>query len=356
MYSILRTLMWLSAILLIHPAAGLYADGSGEDIVHRKAPSRDYSTSIKSKSNTAEDGMYQVALSGTGEPRFDPKTGGRVRFIFSVMDKVNNRQYPVYLDNMTAKVIRIALFQGRLVVIGEESTLGSLITTVIDLASREEIDAFIGFGTTLSENGRFLTYLKFFPTQSAEPEAMSDLILVYDLADSSDGNRIRGEEAYKNDPSGRLIEVGHPIYPEVNTGKKHYRVWVREENKRHAVIPNGFFWFDHDRKIAFGDQIGDKTYVVVVDLSGGLTHPVIHKTGIDLSSLLRPEERENETLLHGAKALKLENVQGLKDGKIRIRISSDIPLQNDQIELPVEESSPATSIETRESVPSAHDP
>jgi hypothetical protein len=338
MYLILRALVWLSTILLIHPAADLYAsDASSKPIM-------------------AEDGRYRVALTGPGEPWFDPKTGGRVKFTFSVIDKTNDHPYPVYLDNVTAQVDHIAIYQGKLIVMGEEATLHSSVTSVIDLDSREERDSFIGFGQTLSETGRFLSYRKFYPQQTAVPEAMSDLILIYDLDDSADGNRLRGGEAYKNDPSGRLIEVGHPIYPEVNAGKKHYRVWVREENNRHTVIPNGFFWFDHDRKIAFGDQIGDETYVVVVDLSDGLNHPVVHKMGIDLLSLLRPEERKNEAVLQEAKHLKLENIQDLKNGKFRIRISSDIPLQSDQIELPKEVSGSAASEKTHESVQPAHDP
>jgi hypothetical protein len=338
MYLILRALVWLSTILLIHPAADLYAsDASSKPIM-------------------AEDGRYRVSLTGPGEPSFDPKTGGRVKFTFSVIDKTNDHPYPVYLDNVTAQVDHIAIYQGKLIVMGEEATLHSSVTSLIDLDSREERDSFIGFGQTLSETGRFLSYRKFYPQQTAEPEAMSDLILIYDLDDSADGNRIRGGEAYKNDPSGRLIEVGHPVYPEVNAGKKHYRVWVREENERHTVIPNGFFWFDHDRKIAFGDQIGDETYLVVLDLSDGLNHPIPHKMGIDLMSLLKPEERKNEAVLQEAKRLKLENIQDLKNGKFRIRISSGIPLQNNQIELPKEVSGPAVSEKTHESVQPAHDP
>jgi len=361
MYLILQRALWLWLFLLIWPAANLYGDGdvksfSDEDGVHRNPPNRDYSTPFRSKSNMTEDDRYQVALSGPGEPWFDPDTGGRVRFTFSVTDKVNNRQYPVNLDNMTAKISRIAIYQGKLVIIGEESTLHALISTVIDLGSREEIDEFIGFGSTLSESGRFITYLKFFPPQTSEPEAMSDLVLVYDLADSSDSNRMRGDEAYKNDRSGRLIEVGHPVYPEINAGKKHYRVWVREENSRHTVIPSGFFWFDQDRKFAFGDRIGDETYVVVVDLSDGLNHPVIHKMGIDLLSLLKPEERKNEAVVHEARHLKLENIQDMKNGKFSIRLSSDIPLQSDQIELPKDASVPAVSEKTPAPVQPAHDP
>jgi hypothetical protein len=333
-----RSMVWLWMILLIHPPAGLFA------------------ADASSNSMMVEDGRYHVSLTGAGEPFFDPKTGGRVKFTFSVIDKGNNRQYPVYLDNLTARVDHIAIYQGKLVVIGEEATLHSSITSLIDLDSRAERDSFIGFGNTLSETGRFLSYRKFYPLQTAEPEVMSDLVLIYDLADTSDGNRIRGEESYKNDPIGRLIEAGHPVYPEVNAGKKHYRVYVREENDRHTVIPGGFFWFDHDRKIIFGDQFGGETYLVVVDLSGGLNHPVIHKTLIHLSSMLRPEEHGSATVLQGADKLKLENVQDLKNGRIRVRFSSGIPLQNDLLELSIDGSGPAVPSLMHESIPPSHNP
>ena len=308
------------------------------------------------KSISAEDGEFRVVVTGEGEPWFDPKTGGRVKFTFTVTEKVDNRQYPVYLDNVTAKVSNLSIFQGKLIVVGEEANLHSPVTTLIDLKNREEADSLIGFGITVSPTGRFLSYRKFYPPQTAEPPVMSDLVLVYDLADSADGNRMRGEDAYRNDPIGRLTEVGHPIYPESNAGKKHYRVWVPEENKRHAIIPNGFFWLDHDRKIAFGDQIGEEDYLVVVDLSNGLTHPVIHRMPIDLRSLLRPEDRENPSILHDVQPLKLESVQEVENGKIKVRISSRIPLRDNSFEFPFEEAAPVASQQTRESPPAAHEP
>ncbi|MBI3597445.1 MAG: hypothetical protein HY203_09860 [Nitrospirae bacterium] len=333
-----QILFGLLAVLSFHPTIHSYAEDNTQ------------------KSITAEDGEYRAILTGAGEPWFDPKTGGRVKFTFSVTDIINNRQYPVYLDNVTAKVFNLSIFQGKLIVMGEEANLHSPVTTLIDLKNREEADSFIGFGNTQSPTGRFLSYRKFYPPQTAEPPVMSDLVLVYDLADSAAGNRMRGEDAYRNDPIGWLTEVGHPIYPESNAGKKHYRVWVPEENKRHTIIPNGFFWFDHDRKIAFGDQIGDEDYVVVVDLSSGLTQPVIHRMEIDLRSLLRPEDRENATILHEAKPLKLESVQDLKNGKIEVRISSRVPLRDNRLEFPFEETAPAASKQTQESAQPTHGP
>jgi hypothetical protein len=338
MFSIKQILFCLLVILSSRPTINAYAEDDTQ------------------KSITAEDGEFRAVVTGEGEPWFDPKTGGRVKFTFSVTDKVNNRQYPVYLDNVTAKVFSLSIFQGKLIVMGEEANLHSPVTTLIDLKNREEADSFIGFGNTLSPTGRFLIYRKFYPPQTAEPAVMSDLVLVYDLADSAGGNRMRGEDAYRNDPIGRLTEVGHPIYPENNAGKKHYRVWVPEVNKRHAIIPNGFFWFDHDRKIAFGDQIGDEDYLVVVDLLNGLAHPVIHRMPIDLRSLLRPEDRENPSFLHDAQPLKLESVLDVKNGKIKVRISSRITLRENSLEFPFEEATPALSHQTQDPAPPTHEP
>ncbi|HUK55320.1 MAG TPA: hypothetical protein VLY20_01525 [Nitrospiria bacterium] len=333
MSSLSRIVFGLSVVLLFYPAINAHAEDGPP------------------KSVAAEDGDYRVVLAGAGEPWFDPKTGGRVKFTFTVTDKANHQQYPVYLDNVTAAVSNLSIFQGKLIILGEEENLHSPITTLMDLKNRGEIDSFIGFGSAQSQTGRFLCYRKFYPPETAEPPAMSDLVLVYDLADSADGNRARGEEAYRNDPIGRLTEVGHPIYPENNAGKKHYRVWVPDENKRHAIIPNGFFWFDQDRKIAFGDRVGDEDYLVVVDLSGGLTRPLIHKMEIDLQSLLRAEDRGNASLLHDLQPIKLESVQDLKNGKIEMRLSSPIPLQENNVEFSFAGTAPTDSKPMPESSP-----
>lgn len=330
----LRTLAWLSLVLWIFPTARIHADDNRSSLAE------------------AEDGRFHIGLVGAGEPRFDPKTGGRVKFTFSVIDKVENRQFPVYLDNLTAKVNRLAIYQEKLIVMGEEATLHSSITTLIDLVGRQAIDSFIGFGPTLSGTGRFMSYRKFYPMPTADPEVMSDLVLIYDLSDSADGNRMHGMKAYKNDPVGRLIEVGHPVFPEKNADRKNYRVYVRKETARHTVIPNGFFWLDDDRKIAFVDRSGGEYDLVTVDISNGLDHPVIQKAAIDLLPLVRSEDPDIEAVVREAGQLKLEDVQDMMNGKVRIRISSPIPLRDDQIEISLEEKVPTPSFRSHKSVAS----
>jgi len=295
-----------------------------------------------------EDSRYVINLNGPGEPWYDPNLGGRVKFTFSVIDKLDSRQFAVYLDNMTAKINRIAIYRDKLIVIGEEASLHSVITSLIDLSRREEVDTFVGFGTQLSGTGRFLSFRKFYPPDTSDPEAMSDLVLIYDMDGSPDSNRMRGIDAYKNDPIGRLTEVGYPVFPEKFAGRKNYRVWVRDENDRNSVVPEGFFWFEGDQKFGFLDRIGGKYLLVMVDISDGPSHPVTHKHEIDPLSLIGPEGSGKPDVIHTVEPLRLEGIEKLMDDRIRIRLAAGIPLQNNQIEFPAGESAPTASVHSNE--------
>jgi hypothetical protein len=325
----LPTVLFLWPIFFLFPPSLLYASENTEIVM-------------------AEDGRYVISLSGPGEPWYDPKLGGRVKFTFSVIDKVNSRQYAVYLDNMTSKINRIAIYHDKLIVIGEESSLHSVITSLIDLSNREEIDTFVGFETKPSGTGRFLSFRKFYPPETSEPEAVSDLVLIYDMDGSPDSNRMRGIDAYKNDPIGRLTEVGYPVFPEDFAGRKNYRVWVREENRRNSVNPEGFFWFGGDQKFGFLDRIGGKYLLIVVDISNGPSHPVIHTHEIDPLSLIGPEENGKPDMIHAVEPLRLEGIEKLKDETLRIHLAAGIPLQKNQIEFPAEESAPTASTQSNE--------
>jgi len=296
----------------------------------------------------AEDARYLITLAGPGEPWYDPKLGGRVKFTFTVIDKVDNRQYAVYLNNMTAKITRLAIYRNKLIIMGEESTLHSSITSLIDLNLREEIDAFIGYGTKLSGTGRYIGFRKFYPPDTSEPAIMSDLILVYDMDATADANRMRGLDAYKNDAIGRMTEVGFPVFPEINASRKNYRVWVRRESSRNSVLPQGFFWFDGDRRFGFLDQQNGKYFIVVVDISNGPDHPAVREHEIDLRSLLRPEDQKDEALIREPGLIRIESIDKTAEERIRLHLVSRVALQNDQPEFSLTEMTPPPSVQANE--------
>lgn len=291
----------------------------------------------------AENGRYSIHLTGPGEPWYDPKLGGRVKFTFSVIDKPDSRQYVVVLNNMTAKINRIAIYRDKLIVLGEESTLHSSITSLIDLATRKEADEFIGFETKLSETGRFMSFRKFYPPDTSPPETMSDLILIYDLDASADSNRMHGIDAYKRDPIGRLTEVGYPVFPDRNASRKNYRVWVRNEHRRNAVIPDGFFWFDGDRRFGFLDRVGGKYFIVVVDISNGPDSPVVREHRINLASLIGPEDQNGGPSIDEDEPIRLKNIEKTAGERIRIHLAAHVPLRNNPVEFSLDEMTPPPS-------------
>ena len=286
---------------------------------------------------SAENDRFVVELVGPGEPRYDPGSGGRVKFTFMVTDQGEARQYPITLDNITSEIQEIRFAGDQLIVFGSEATHHSSIITIMNPENGTVIDSMMGFEVSLSGSGRYLSYRKFYPSLGSAPALRSDLVLVYDLADSPAGNRLRDMAVYRSDPIGRLIEVGRPVYPEENIGKTNYRVWVRSKNRRHSIVPNGIFWLKEDRGVVFIDRVSGENNLILVDLSAGIDRPVVYKKWIDLPALMRAEDVGDEARLREAKQLRLEDVKELEDGLIWFRISSEAVLAKNELQVSMEE-------------------
>ena len=286
---------------------------------------------------SVENNRFVVELMGPGEPRFDPNTGGRVKFTFNVNDKSVGRKYSITLDNITSEIRNIRFSRDRLIVFGIEATHHSPVTTILNAVNGAEIDSIMGFDFSLSESGASLAYRKFYPPQGSAPPRQSDLVLVYDLSDSPAGNRLRDLAIYLGDPAGRLIEVGRPIYPEKNIGKTNYRVWVRAKNRRHSIAPEGIFWLERDRGVAFIDRVSGENNLVLVDLSAGLDRPMIYKKWINVLTLMRMEDVGDAVLVREAKQLRLKGVHEFENGLIAFRISSGTDLAINELELSMDD-------------------
>ena len=295
----------------------------------------------EARTTSTENERFVVELVGPGEPRYDPGSGGRVKFTFKVTDKVSDqveaRQYPIVLDNITSEIQEIRFAGDQLIVFGSEATQHSSIITIMNPEDGTVIDSMMGFEFTLSGTGRYLSYRKFYPALGSAPPRQSDLVLVYDLSDSPAGNRLRDMAVYRGDPIGRLIEVGRPVYPEENIGKTNYRVWVRAKNRRHSIVPKGIFWLEEDRGVVFIDRVSGENNLILVNLSAGIDRPVVYKKWIDPLALMRVEDAGDEALVREAKQLRLEDVQELEDGMIWFRISSDAVLAKKELQLSMED-------------------
>jgi len=255
------------------------------------------------------------------------------KFTFSVHHKLTQQDSIIEMENMTTEIGEIKIVKDRLVIFGDVSNAAWGVT-ILDLKRHKEIDFIICYRPQLSETKRYLIYEKFYPRFS--PEEASDLILIYDLEQSPEDNRV--EEKYKNirekskrvgDP-GYLIaseNVGYPIYPEENIAKQTYFVWVPSPEERHFILTRGkYLWLDQDNKILFVDGYGGENWLVLVDLSKGLSKMTIKKKIIDVASVLTldPKTPDYETLLKEEKErFAVSELRPRKDGRIDIHLSRE---------------------------------
>jgi hypothetical protein len=278
----------------------------------------------------AEDERYQVHLAGSGESWYDPNMGSRMKFSFKVLHKTTREEALLTLDNLTTAVKDIQVVGDRLVVFGEEPTARASVITFFHLKTGQVVDTLLAYDYSLSKTGRYLAYRKFYPAQS-DPPSTSALILLYDLQADPSENRLKPEK--RLDPFDQMVEVGHPVYPEWNVSRKSYRVWVQDHHQRHHLISKRFAWFDEDRKLVFGEQVGDQNFLVVLDLSNGITGPEIYRMPIEPKPKLLPENGTEQAALPYVMPLSVDSIQPLDHAKVRLTVSSKTGRQSEEIEL-----------------------
>lgn len=150
---------------------------------------------------------------------------------------------------------------------------------------------------------------------------------------------MKGLSTYRNNTIGLLTEVGRPVFPMANARKKRYRVWVREESKRHRILPGGFFWLKGDKRLAFIDRMGQSFRLIVIDHEYLETEPKIHSADLDpVASFEEDHEKSDaKTGEHSdiVPRFHLDKVLTLESGTIQVHLSDrdgedqvwEVPLQ-----------------------------
>jgi len=132
---------------------------------------------------------------------------------------------------------------GKLVVRGMVNGAGSEIA-VVDVASAKLLDRFVCYLPSISPDGRYIAFIKFYPAHFTE--GADDHYMLYDLARSAEGNRPAGVPAEDWDT------VGFCLYP-IGVGNQSADNLRRPEGTRH-MSRSGFFWSAHGQ-VAFADQV-----------------------------------------------------------------------------------------------------
>src|SRR2546422_3435616 len=246
------------------------------DTGHSKHVERSYEKPFDPSHQTLSTSTKEVRIA---LKRREPCTRcpGGSRFIFEVTNKRQGTKSEFVLENETSQVDEVHILSpSKTAVIGRVLSSTSIVN-VVDNETGRLIDSFYCFSPTLSENKRFIAYVKVFPAHFVE--GVSAEYLVYDFT------RIPQENRYSEVSLDNRIDVGLPIFPPGSLNRPGDNVAV-EETQRHMLASSGFFWSRDSKKIAFADRSNGKNSVAVVDIYAGVETARVQATNISPSEVV----------------------------------------------------------------------
>jgi hypothetical protein len=184
----------------------------------------------------------------------------------------------------------------KLVVLGGGG--GANVVVIFDLLRGEKIDWFYCFyPQRVSQN--WIAYVEWVPRPGSE---LTHIVLLYDLTKSPDENRVQKDMRLPIPApnSASPVGVGIPIFPETNARLKSYLRKDSGAGTPQHMLAHTFCLLPPDRLLFIGiDEppgkggMAYRDYLVVVDLSRGIDHPVIKTLDIPKDQLKRHGENPN---------------------------------------------------------------
>jgi hypothetical protein len=132
--------------------------------------------------------------------------------------------------------------EGRVVALGMVNSSLSVIT-VTDIGRAQIDDYFFGYDPTLSPNGRYIAFVRFFPTHGIS--GVEDRARLYDLTQTAEWNR----PVHRASDSAQM-EVGIPMYPVIPNEGERSNIDRPDVDAWHRV--SDFRWSTDSNRVAFG--------------------------------------------------------------------------------------------------------
>ncbi len=141
------------------------------------------------------------------------------------------------------------------------------VVTVMDPRTGKLLDSFWCMQPSISDDNRFLAYIKVFPLHFVP--GVSYEYLVYDLAGTPEENRTPPNRERMSDK----YDAGWPVYPPGLDNSPGDNI-LADESLAHSISSSGFFWL-HKDAFAFADQWKGEQSLVLVGLRQGVGQPQV---------------------------------------------------------------------------------
>jgi len=183
----------------------------------------------------------------------------------------NGRQIDVKLPPEIFDVQQIDRYRDRLIVIGD---IGASVSRVMIVRVDTGVasDSFEAFTPTVSPDGRFIAFVKFYPPHSAT--GTEDHHMLYDMIKSGRANRPAGVGLDDR------FDVGLNVYPG-HGNKEDDNIGVPERLAHNS--PSLIFWSPDSAQLAFADQT-ESLKLVLVKVAGAAA-PSVFTMPLDRTSV-----------------------------------------------------------------------
>jgi|SRR5277367_2649995 len=169
----------------------------------------------------------------------------------------------------------------KLVALGRGGNADAVI--IFDLLQRGKSDWFYCYQPQRVWDN-LIAYVEWYPNHT--PERVTDVVLLYDITKSPAENR-QGKLGERAIAPTNPTRVGFPIYPESNASQNSYLNTVENQASVRLILgaPNFLALNNNKLVIAVGEEPGGdaatlRNYLVVVDLSGGISQAAIRRLPI----------------------------------------------------------------------------
>jgi hypothetical protein len=217
-------------------------------------------TAIPKTQQSSQSGGKIVVQKRVGELLFDPEHPTPVSYrddLLSMQLDMSGPQLRVILKKNGQSAQRISLppemaqvneirrDTARLATVIGMINSDAYEVVVLDITLARIGDTFWAYAPVLSPSGRYIAFIKFFPTHFVE--GVDDRYMFYDLTRSAAQNR-----PAKIDASDR-VDVGVTVYPPGKSNREGDNTGV-DDSEVHAIASDTFFWSPNADQYFFADR------------------------------------------------------------------------------------------------------
>jgi len=151
--------------------------------------------------------------------------------------------------------------------------------TVLDLQTLNVSDFFYSYMPTVSPNGRYIAFIKFYPPHGYDDTSgPEDHYMVYDLTRTASQNRPAGIAASRPDV------VGTTVYPP-NIGNRQTDNMRIPQGENHSAAMQSFYWGPDSDRFLFADKYQGALMLLMARVNGANGHSSVDRLEIPQAEL-----------------------------------------------------------------------